>query len=197
MVNTVGTERVQFSDIVDTAAKLFAQQGYSATSMSDLANGVGILKGSLYHHIESKQVLLYNVIIQAFADYEVTCRAYRERSDPGLVTVCDFVYEHVSNSIMHRDNVAVFHRDFRHLSGELRANVLAIRDAYDHLVRMLIDKGRADGSIRADCDPFLATSATLGMVNSVAVWFDPSGPLSGDDVAEFYRTYVLHALKAM
>lgn len=172
--------------LVKTAGELFFRQGYSATTMDDIARGFGVLKGSLYHHIRSKDELLYMVIKEAVEDYEGHLQACAALSGSAAEKVRFFVEQHVLNTIRHRISVGVFHREFRHLSGTYREEVVFIRDQYDRFLRGLIAEGQEDGSIRKGADPFLTSSAVMGMINTVPTWFDPDRPLSADEVAKAY-----------
>jgi len=162
------------SEIVDAAAHLFFRRGYGATTIDAVAAEVGILKGSLYHHITGKEDLLVAVIDEVHAAAMARLDAAEAMGGPVLGRFHWFLADHAAYNCRHPERIAVYFREFEHLTGDRRERVGADRRAYDRFVRTLIDEARASGEVPRDVEPRLAANAALGMTNWVHQWFDPA-----------------------
>ena len=112
--------------ILDAAATIFAEKGYDATSIQDIAESVDILKGSLYYYVNSKEDLLYEVIEEVheagLANMQVQ-QAADETTAP-LDRLRRLVVEHVTYNAENVEKIAVFFHDFRSLTDERRERLL-------------------------------------------------------------------------
>lgn len=172
MATAVTTDRK--TEIVDAAARLFFARGYGGTAIQDVADEVGILKGSLYHHIDRKDDLLVAVIDEVHAA-AMDRLAVAEAIDGNVVDrLVWFLRDHAAYNCRHVARIGVYFRDFEHLTGERRTRVAADRRAYDRFVRTTIEAGQATGEIPSGVDARLTANAVLGMTNWVYQWFDPS-----------------------
>lgn len=162
------TKRSNKKDEVHTAAaRLFFEKGYEATSIQDVADSVGILKGSLYYYIDSKEDLLYAVIEDAHAALlAILEEVSSERQDPqeklrALVTRhCVYVADNVWAT-------GAFLSSFGALTGDRRKRIIRERDEYELGWRRIIEEGQRTGAFRADMDSRVSTLGILGMANGV------------------------------
>jgi AcrR family transcriptional regulator len=181
-------------EILEAAAEVFHQKGYKATSIQDIADAVGILKGSLYYYITSKEDLLFEILQdvhqQGIQNLE------RIESAPGtpLQRIRAFVTVHVTHNAENLVKMAVFFHDFRSLSPERREIIVAERDLYDQHLRALIAAAQKDGSVCPDVDPKLASIQILGMMNWIYHWYRPGGSLSVSDLAGTMADFVVAGL---
>ena len=81
------------------------------------------------------------------------------------------------------------------LSDERRTKVMEMRNQMHRYVRGIIDQGIADGQFDSTIDPGVATNSIFELLNSTVRWFRPTGRLSFDDLADFYKTFVLRGLR--
>jgi AcrR family transcriptional regulator len=181
-------------EILEAAAQVFHEKGYESTSIQDIADAVGILKGSLYYYIASKEDLLFE-ILQSVHE-EALANLERTTATPGdaLQRIRAFVTIHVTFNAEHLVKMAVFFQDFRSLSPERRALIVEERDVYDAFLRNLIREGQADGSICADIDPKVTAIAILGMMNWIYHWYRPGGGRSAANLADAYADFVVAGL---
>ena len=180
-MTTVTTDRR--TEIVDAAARLFFTRGYGGTSVQDVADEVGILKGSLYHHIDAKDDLLVAVIDEVHDAAMARLAEAESRGGSVVDRLVWFLRDHAAYNCRHVERIGVYFREFEHLTGERRDRVAADRRTYDRHVRSMIESGQAAGEIPADLDPRLTANALLGMANWVYQWFDP-GTDDADAVAD-------------
>lgn len=186
------TDRV--AEIREAAARIFHEKGYDRTSIQDIAEAVGMLKGSLYHHIDSKEELLFDVIAEAHAEAVREAQVWQQADGPLLDRLRLAIETHVATNITHALDVGVFFHDFRKLPPERREAIARDRAAYAAALRALVEEGQATGELTAHLDPGLTVLAILGMLNWVQQWFDADGPATAEDVARSFASLVLDGL---
>ena len=183
-------------EVVRTAARLFSERGYHGTSMQDLGEALGVLRGSLYAHIGSKEELLFEVVDQG-AERFLERAAEAVSSDAGAAArLRALLVGHIETAIEHIDAATVFLNEWRYLSQERRATVQAKRDRYESIVRATIEQGVASGEFRADLDIPLAARLVLSAGNWTYSWFRPEGPLSAREVGESFADLLVEGMKA-
>jgi len=191
---TPGTPRRRHHEILETSARVFHEKGYQATSIQDIADEVGILKGSLYYYISSKEDLLYEIIHEVHQQaLRVIDEVDKVDGDP-LQKIRAFAFLHVTFNIENRLWVGVFFNDFRSLSEERRAVIVKERDEYGRYLRGLIRLGQEEGVVCPDVDPKLISLAILDMLNFIFHWYRPGGERSAAAVAQAYADFVVAGL---
>lgn len=181
--------------IYETAARLFYEKGYGSTSLQDLANEVGLQKGSLYHYIDSKQDLLFEIseyahrfFLELLGDIDTPGLSPLEKIERTLRLHAEFAAErfHVT---------AAFYNDRSALSEDRQRRIIATRDAYEKKLRDLVSEGQERGEIAADLDPRMAVFGVLGMINWINHWYRPGGALSPKEIASSFASMSVRALK--
>jgi AcrR family transcriptional regulator len=188
----VETRRRQIEDV---ASELFRTNGYAATSVRDIARAMDLQGASLYSHVTSKEDVLWAIVQRAAASFE-RAAAGAENATRGLdarVRLRALVVAHVGVVTGDPRAASVFDREWRHLSGARRAEVLVRRDAYEARFRRVVIDGAATGELAAP-DPALATRFILTACNGIAVWYRPDGPRSPAEIADAYGDLCLRAL---
>jgi TetR/AcrR family transcriptional regulator, cholesterol catabolism regulator len=175
--------RGRHDEIVATAASLFLDKGYEGTSVQDIADRVGILKGSLFYYISTKEDLLYAVLCDIFAGARADIERIHALDDAPLDKVRKVAEAHVQNLLANRDKTAIYFRDFSSMSEERRAEITAERDYYGRTFTALLMAAQAEGSICPDLDINLTSGSLLGMLNMVHDWYQPSASRSPEKLA--------------
>ncbi len=183
-------------EIVAAAAKVFRTKGYHAATVRDIAEEVGILKGSLYHHFESKEALLYLVVkepiaqmfhtISAIADDDLTATEKLRRAILAHLEAFDRHYPHLFVYLRERESVK---RRFREMIG------FSPKD-YERCWQQILREGVASGEFRTGLDLEVTSYGLLGMLNWAYKWYDPQGRLSIHEVAEQFTSLALGGLAA-
>ena len=186
----------RFEDIVDAAAQLFSEQGYAATSIQDIADSVGLLKGSLYHYIHTKEDLLEAVIQEAHHHTASLGVEALEVEGDALEKLRYVVRRHLSGATGNLAKVRVFYREAKFLPPDRLQHILASRDTYEHSLRQIIATGMEEGSLAPHLDPTLTAIAILAILNSVQQWFRPDGPRSLEEVTAAFTDLVLRSVSA-
>ncbi|MCT9084771.1 TetR/AcrR family transcriptional regulator [Streptomyces fulvoviolaceus] len=166
---------VRRQKIIDTAAELFARQGYAATSVNDLGRAVGLAKGALYYYIGSKENLL--IEIQSRVMDPLLARARQIAAlDAAPLLRLRLLSESLLTIILRRlDHIWVYEHDYRSLTpGEYLDTLLGQRAEFEELVRGLLIEAIEQGSFRA-VEPHLATLQFLNLHNHTYQWVKPGG----------------------
>jgi TetR/AcrR family transcriptional regulator, cholesterol catabolism regulator len=161
------------SELTREAARLFAERGYHGTSIGDLAKAMGVQKGSLYAHIESKQDLLYEAMREGAEAFHA---ALDEIPDDLRVTerIRLALRAHLRVVAEQLDIATVFVREWRYLEGERAAEFLTERRRYEERFRALFREGRELGELRTDLDDQAAALLVLSAANWAYTWL-PAG----------------------
>jgi AcrR family transcriptional regulator len=175
-------------EILAVAADLFWQNGYNATTMSELAAALGLRKASLYHHIEGKETLLYELSLDSVA--RIT-RAVQEVSEPDSDPTSQLrtlVKAHLVTALSDRSKHATMLTELRSLTTNERSRISELRDAYDQLVEQVIRDGQRSGAFRTDIPPQLLRLALLNMLNWTIFWFRADGQTSMEQLGDIFAT---------
>jgi AcrR family transcriptional regulator len=181
-------------DIVATAARLFKEKGYRATTLEDIAAAVGMLKGSLYYYIRSKEELLHLVVRDPIRQVYSELEAIVASDLPFTQKIARAIVNHMTVFHLHYPHIAVYLHDYRHLMDKLEQNVMETPKEYQRLWDTLLRQGIATGEIRDDVDVAMAGYALLGMCNWAYRWYNPAGRLSPQEVADAFTKIALQGL---
>jgi AcrR family transcriptional regulator len=174
-------------EILRTAARLFQQQGYDGTSMNDVAAALKLSKGGLYHHFQSKDEILFNLMDHAMdITQERVINAVRGIADPEA-RLRALIRLHISVVLSIRDReITVMLHENHPLPPPLRKRINTRKKDYVHFVEQLIaevQKGRAS---KSNVNPRAAAFALLGMINWIYQWYRPEGTLQEESLAQQY-----------
>lgn len=181
-------------DIVATAARLFKEKGYRATTLEDIAAAVGMLKGSLYYYIRSKEELLYLVVRDPIRQVYSELESIVAADLPFTEKIARAIANHMTVFHLHYPHIAVYLHDYRHLMDKLEQNVIETPKQYQRLWDALLRQGIAAGEIGGDVDVTMAGYALLGMCNWAYRWYNPCGRLSPQEIAEVFTKIALQGL---
>jgi len=193
VVENTGVAMSTREQLVRAAARLFREQGFHGTSVAEIASAAWITKSSLYHHFESKQALLAEILTQTASRVTpaVEAIAAADLSAPERLRAAARC--HVVELIHDQDKVACFVEEGRFLESGYRDAFVASRDRYEQSFRQILQDGIGSGEFRP-VSVSLASLAVLGMCNSVVHWYQPTGRLDVDTVAEEFADLVVKAM---
>jgi TetR/AcrR family transcriptional regulator, cholesterol catabolism regulator len=182
-------------EVVQTAARVFHEKGYESTSIQDIADAVGILKGSLYYYMDSKEDLLYEILKGVHEEALANIRRRVEEVDgDALQKIRLCIVSHLVFNAENLTRMGVFFHDFRSLGGERRQEIIEARDYYEALLRRLIKQGQAEGTVCPDIDAKDISLGVMGMVNSIYQWYTPAGPHPATKIANEFADLVLSGI---
>ncbi|HET9626651.1 MAG TPA: TetR/AcrR family transcriptional regulator [Kofleriaceae bacterium] len=174
----------------DAALTLFADRGYHATSMKDIAAALQLQAPSLYNHVSAKQDLLHDIMAQTMNELLKTVRSALASSDDLVEQLRRASEAHVRYHARHPREVRVGNHEIAALEEPHRREIVELRRTYSDLFVALIARGVAAGVFETR-SPLLAAYAILQMGIGVSMWFHPDGALSEDDVVFQYGDIAL------
>jgi len=160
------------SELTRKAARLFAEKGYHGTSIGDLAEAMGVQKGSLYAHIHSKQDLLWETAQEGAEAFHAALDAIPEDLRP-TEKIRLALRNHLRVVAEQLDVATVFVQEWRYLDEPRREEFIAERRRYEERIRDLFREGRELGELRADLDEAAAALLFLSAANWAYTWLKP------------------------
>lgn len=183
------------SEIFDAATEIFRKQGFADTSVQDIADSVGILKGSLYYYIDTKEDLLFDVLADVHAGAREFLDEVRASEGTPLERLRLYIQRHVEYNAANFAKVVVYYHDFDRLSPDRRKSLTAERAGWQKLVEELLEEARDAGEISAGIDVPLATNFIFGAVNWVYTWYQPRGRTKPKDLGEIWADLLIDGLE--
>lgn len=173
------------------AARLFAEQGYHGTSVSDLAAALGIHKSSVYAHIDTKEDLLAEIALAGAAAFHAALDGLSNKAAPGD-RLRDALRAHLEVVKQQLDVATIWLQEWRFLTGDGREEFLRQRHAYESRISNLIQEAVAAGELRQDLDVRYAMLLFFSMANWTYTWFDADTNVEA--VAEQYWDLLLNGI---
>lgn len=170
-------------EILAAAARIFREKGYHGTSVRDIAESVGLLKGSLYHYIRSKEDLLARLFEGALEETVRELEEIAARDASATERLSEMVRVYVRSVTANLDAVGLYLREWRALPPPQLSRLRARRRA----MRTLFETVLADGQRRrefAAADAKISALSILGMCNWIYEWYRPRGRLRPEQLAE-------------
>jgi AcrR family transcriptional regulator len=183
--------------VLSSAARLFAEDGFAATSVRAVAERARLTKAGLYYHINEKEDLLYRICERSIADILDGARAAMAREGDPAARLAALIRNHCGYFFRHPHNLTVLNRDRGALTGHQREAVRALERDYLDLVREVFRAGRRRGRLRRRLrrlDPTVAAFGLLGALNTLDRWYDPAGRLKPDAVIGQIETLFMHGI---
>ena len=185
----VRTSDDRWVELLAVAAIVFAEKGYRATSLQEVADRLGVKKGSLYYYINSKDDLLYEVVLTVIRGGLANLIRILDQGGTPVQRLRAVVAGQIEYLLRHRAATAVFLHEMDQLPAERKAH-LPVHE-YTETFRELLREGQRDGSFRPEMDPTFATMALFGGLNWVYRWYHDNGSLGLDAlVRQFSDIYV-------
>lgn len=170
--------------ILDAAVQLFSEHGYSGTTMRAIAKAVGLLPGSLYTHIDSKETLLFEVVEDGIEKFLAIERQVEDSSEPADKRLRTAIKAHIALAAMDRERMLIVFHQWRFLSEPNRSRAIEMRRRYAQAYVNIVKDGMAAGVFRDDIDPQITVFSILGALNWTPEWYRPDGPHTAEEVGE-------------
>jgi AcrR family transcriptional regulator len=178
-----------------TAAQLFRERGYDATSVSDVARALGMTKAGLYHHFESKEALLFEIMMYGLErvrdEVIVPVRQVRDPEE----RLRQLIVRHARIATRGQGAIAHLGDEIRALPSSGRRQIERRMRIYFDLIRDTLVELKAAGRLRA-VDPTVATFSLIGMILWLPRWFRQGGRLDQEAVANEIANFALGGLLA-
>ena len=186
--------RPRDAEVIETAVRLFSEKGYAATSIQDVAAAMGLLKGSLYYYIDSKESLLRKIFEDSHREVQEIAERHRAGEAPPVERLRAFLTEYALWYLTHLQRASLYAREWRYASEELRGVMAKQRKYYDEVLHGFLDELKESGELDATLEPKLATYFVMSAVSSLPDWFNPNSRQSAKSVATDYADMALKLL---
>ncbi|MGA0533718.1 TetR/AcrR family transcriptional regulator [Hansschlegelia sp. KR7-227] len=181
-------ERIQ-----QIAAKLFADRGYRAIGVAEIGEAVGLGRGALYYHINSKEDLLFNIVVRYIEDLVIFGQGTLQKEpDPRqrVRRLSRYLMRVIAQNL---PEMTVCFREADALTGQRHKIVSDLHQQYQDVWHRTFKEGEAQGLFKSL--PLVALKGILGMYFYSFLWFKPSGKHTSDEIADIFADMVLKILE--
>ncbi len=181
-------------ELIEVATEVFFEKGYEAASLQDIADRLGMLKGSLYYYIHSKEDILFDVISSTHQEGLSNIESLAAGEGNALQRLRNVIIGHIDYECRNLTKTAVFLHELQALSPDRQAEIIGGEHAYRGVFRNLIQAGQKEGLIPASVEPNLAALWLLGSLNWVYRWFRPGGEFTARQIGEQFADMTIRGL---
>ncbi len=158
------------TEIINVAAKLFKEKGYSAITMRDIAQSMDIKAASLYNHIKSKQEILALIIIEIAEEFTNTISKIVISEDTNIQKLEKVIQLHIDITLRNSDALACLNNDWMHLAPAELSYFIKMREDYEEYFRRIIVNGIANGEIK-NLNPEVVIFSILSTLRTLYLWY--------------------------
>jgi AcrR family transcriptional regulator len=185
----------QKSKIEDVARKLFWKNGYEKTSLGDIALACGFKKPNIYNHFKSKEELLYDILMKQSRKINEIQNLVSDKNLRPADKIRLLIKTHLRMVLdSSKKSGLLFDVEIRSLSRAHKREYIASRDAYDRMLRNIIQDGIDSGDFAADTDVKIAGFTIISIITRSRLWYSHKGRLSIDEISDAFSTLVLRSL---
>jgi len=187
--------RQKLREICRVAARVFYEKGYDGASMQDIAEAVGLTKAGLYHHVSSKDTLLFEIMNYGMdiLDESVLAKV-KDIQDP-REKLRQTILGHIDLVVRARDmEITVILHENRSLKGNMRKSINARKRAYIDYLEDLIARVQEQAGVPPKVSPHIAAFAVLGMINWLYQWYHLEGPVKQEEISHAYVDFFFRGL---
>ena len=164
------SQRRRAPQIIEAAARVFAERGFHGATTQDIADVLGIKQASLYYYFSSKEAALEVVCLKGVEGFFDAAKIIAARPENATKRLTLLIQSHLSPLVDRPDFVRVFLYERQHLPRESRRRIGRWSRGLERIFEEVVKEGIAKGEFRTDLDARLATLAILGMCNAASNW---------------------------
>ena len=164
------------AEIIAEASQLFKEKGYSAVTMRDIAQAMGIKAASLYNHIEGKQEILSILILDLAKEFTSGMEAILKMKNTPLQKIEKLIELHIDITVNQSEALAALNNDWMHMSEEDVSQFVAMREAYEENFRTIIKEGISQGQLQPR-HPEVILFSILSTLRTLYLWYQKRGKL--------------------
>jgi AcrR family transcriptional regulator len=179
--------------ILDAAVQLFAEYGYHAAPLRDIARIAGIQAASIYHHYPNKQSLLTEIMETHMQRLNRSIEYILQTYHEPLQCLHQAIANHIRLHTTYKAEFFIIDTEIRSLEGDNRSYILSLRDQYEEHLQTILQTGMEQEAFRS-CDVKLTSYAIIAMCTQVATWYRPDGRLSTQQVISMYSQFIIQGL---
>jgi TetR/AcrR family transcriptional regulator, cholesterol catabolism regulator len=181
--------------ILEAAAQVFRQKGYDRATLRDIAKAAGLLPGSLYYHIRSKDELLRQVVEQPIRDLCAQLEDLVAANAPAAEKLTRAMALHLHAFEAHYPSLFVYLQNLLQVDAMRRRPLQKQAKRYEECWQRVLIQGMQSGEFPPDLDVKVASFAILGMCNWMHHWYRQEGRLSIEDIIQQFTRLILDGLR--
>jgi len=181
------------TEIINCAAKLFKEKGYSAVTMRDIAQALDIKAASLYNHIKSKQEILVLIIIEIAEEFTQVMNEILESEITTIKKVERVIKLHIDITTRNADALACLNNDWMHLTDKQLIYFVKMREDYENNFRRIIKKGVEEGEIRSNSQEVMVFSI-LSSLRTLYLWYGKTKKITPNELQKSMSILYLNGI---
>lgn len=184
----------RLEEVLQSAANIFFAKGYHASSIEDVARDVGMLKGSLYYYIKSKDDLLFRLLLAGIEDSDAfIARQIDPESDP-VEQLERAIRAQIDYIIQNRVQFGLFLHEFDSLSGKRQHKLISVMSRYNSRFVELVRRAQEQGKL-INGEPWIIVNGVLGMCNWLYRWYDPDQVSDSEQIKSVFVRLVFEGIR--
>jgi AcrR family transcriptional regulator len=183
----------RWQEIADAAAEVFYEKGYEAATLQEIADRVGILKGSIYYYIKTKGDLLDNLLIDVHTEGLAMIRECAAIEGTIFDKLSAMIRGHISYMSRNQTKTSVYLHELKALGAEHRDRLFRSHEHRDEFLALL-KQGQAEGLVDPELDPKLTAQTMLGWINSLYQWYSPKRSAGIGVIANHFASIMLRGV---
>jgi AcrR family transcriptional regulator len=185
-------------ELTAIAVRHFFRLGYSGTSMQSIADDFGVLKGSLYHYIKSKEDLLFRVLVDVHENLESILDEVAELPDMSPRELLrEYVRRQIGYTSRHMQEMAIYYNESQHLAKPRRKQLDMSRERHRAFVDGLIREMQQSGEAPSELPPGVLANIALGSTIWLYTWYKPGGAVPPERIADACADFVISGLSSV
>lgn len=174
-------------EILLAAARLFAERGFRAVTMDDIAKSLEYVKSVIYYYFKSKNEILWQIYGRSFEKFSGDVEVIREEKLSSEAALSKMVRAHALNVMRNREWTAIYISEESELNAQQRQQLSRMKRSYDTVFETVYQRGVSEGVFR-NVPTHVVIGGILGMCNSLHVWYNEKGSLSAEQIADYFVT---------
>ena len=184
----------RLEEVLQSATNIFFAKGFHATSIEDVARDVGMLKGSLYYYIKSKEDLLFQLLLAGIEDGDSFIAQHIDLQGDPVEQLERAIRAQIDYIIQNKVPFGLFLHEFESLSGKRQHKVASVMSRYNNRFVDLVKRGQEQGKL-IDGEPWLIVNGILGMCNWLYRWYDTDHVSSPEQVKQVFLNMLFNGLR--
>lgn len=182
-------------EVTAAAVAVFSERGYRATSMSDVAERLGMGKASLYHYVGSKEEILVELYEDVLRENVIAARRIASAEGTATDALAELIADRVVYTCRNRELLRVFFEEEAELPSRQQSRLVAVRHEYEQTLLDMVARGEAAGEFTLATTPQIFVNTVLGAANWTYKWFQPHGPLTPEELGAQMAAILLATLR--
>ena len=184
----------RLEEVLHSAANIFFAKGFHATSIEDVARDVGMLKGSLYYYIKSKEDLLFRLLMAGIEDGDAFIARQIDPAGDPLEQLESAIRAQIDYIIQNRVPFGLFLHEFDSLSGKRQHKLISVMARYNSRFVDLVRRGQEKGTV-VEGEPWIVVNGILGMCNWLYRWYDPDHEADPDRIKNIFVRIIFDGIR--